>query len=408
MNFELPYTEQQEQFRSEVKNWIAENVPNDMRNTIDPEHFTEDMKQFWRGKHQELATKGWLYPTYPTEYGGGGLSGEHETILPEEFRVSRVPGNFTNTFVLPALLVWGTEEQKQKFLVPLLKSTVTAWQKFTEPSSGADLANYESKATRDGDDWRLTGQSVFVSGVGKEPEYLYGPMMTDPDAPRHRNLGFFMIPVRDASGNPTEGLEIRNQNLVNGADQHFIFMDDVRIASDHLIGGDHQGWQVTQTSLEQEHGGRGNAFPDDSMVDHLLTWMQNKHQTTDIQKQTAIDAYNDFRVDNILAKRTYWMYSNKMSIQHEGNVANVHNREYQCRNQIRVRDVMGPYAMLDSNDPRAPHQGEQEVRQRALVGMRHAGGSTNIAKVVLARRIGISRTQEKAAPTPSTATAGGS
>ena len=69
---------------------------------------------------------------------------------------------------------------------------------------------------------------------------------------------------------------------------------------------------------------------------------------------------------------------------------------------------MGPYAMLDANDPRAPHQGEQEVRQRALVGMRHAGGSTNIAKVVLARRIGISRTQEKAAPTPSTATVGGS
>ena len=66
MDFELPYTKEQENFRSEVKAWIAENVPADMRDPIDPEHFTEDMKQFWRGKHQDLAAKEWLYPTFPT------------------------------------------------------------------------------------------------------------------------------------------------------------------------------------------------------------------------------------------------------------------------------------------------------------------------------------------------------
>ena len=120
MDFELPYTEEQEKFRAEVKSWIADNVPDNMRDTIDPENFTEDMKQFWRGKHQDLAAKGWLYPTYPTEYGGGGLNGDHETILQEEFRHGRVPGNFTAPFVLPSLLEWGTEEQKQKFLLPLL------------------------------------------------------------------------------------------------------------------------------------------------------------------------------------------------------------------------------------------------------------------------------------------------
>jgi len=414
MDFSTPYTEEQQTFRGEVQTWIQANVPDDMREPIDPKDFTKEQYLFWREKHKELATKGWLYPTYPTEYGGGGLSSDHEQILEEEFRTARLPRQPNSDIVLATLLVWGTEKQKEMFLRPMLAAEYDSWQKFTEPSSGADLANYQSTATRDGDDWILNGQNVFVSGRPNTewglggPTYMWGPMMTDPEAPRHRNLGFFMIPVRDTSGNPTEGLTYYEQNLVNGNEQHFIFLDNVRVQSEHLIGGDHQGWQVAQTTLEGEHGGRGQAFPDDSMVNNLLMWMQDKKDTTDVEKQTTIDAYNEFRVDNLLLQRTYWMYSNKMSIQHEGNVSNVHNREFQCRNQIRVRDVMGPYAMLDSNDPRAPHQGEQEVRQRALVGMRHAGGSTNIARVVLARRIGISRTQERAAPTPSTATAGGS
>ena len=93
---------------------------------------------------------------------------------------------------------------------------------------------------------------------------------------------------------------------------------------------------------------------------------------------------------------------------YEGNVANVHNREHDMRNAIRVRDVMGMYCLLDGKEPDSPHAGAQEVNQRVKAGQRHAAGSTNIAKVILARRIGISRTQERAAPTPSTASSFGS
>ena len=113
-------------------------------------------------------------------------------------------------------------------------------------------------------------------------------------------------------------------------------------------------------------------------------------------------------MDDLLGKRTYWMYQSRMEMSHQGNVANVHNRQHDLRNAIRVRDVMGMYALLDTKEPGAPHGGAQEVNQRAMAGQRHAGGSTNIAKVILARRIGISRTRERAAPTPSTATSYGS
>lgn len=407
MDFTILYSQEQEEFRKEVRAWIENNVPENMRMPIDPRDFTDEQYLFWRERHQELAEKGWLYPTFPKEYGGGGLTGDYETILAEEWDHYRIPGNFTNVYVLPALLVWATEEQKQKFLVPLLTAKKTAWQKFTEPQSGADLANIQSRAIRDGDDWILTGRNVFISGRGS-PDWLFGPMMTDPDAPRHRNLGFFMIPC------PSPGLEIKEQNLLNGNDQHFIFLDDVRVPGDHLIGGDQQGWQVTNTSLEQEHGGRGRAFPTDLVVDNLTEYVRKTKKnggtlgSDPVLQQTTVDAYLEAHVDSLMAKRTYWMYQNRMEILYQGNVHNVHNRLYGLRNAIRVRDVMGMHALLDTKEPGVPHGGAQEVSQRAAAGQRHAAGSTNIAKVVLARRLGISRTQEHAAPTPSTATGHGS
>ena len=362
-----------------------------------------------------MAGKGWLYPTYPKEYGGGGLTPDHETILQEEFQRYRVSSASTGADVFAPLLVWATEEQKQKFLVPLLKAEKTSWQKFTEPQSGADLASYQGRAVREGDDWILTGQNVFISGWPRPrwnvrgPDYLWGPMLTDPDAPRHRNLGFFMIPV------PSPGLTIQEQNLVNGWLQHFIFMDGVRVSADHLIGGDHQGWQVTNTLLEQEHGGRGQAFPRDEVADNMVSYVREANSQGAIEgqdsvvQQIAMQASLEAQVDTLLQKRTYWMYQQRMPITWEGIVANVYKREHIWRNSHRVREIMGLYAQLGTKDHRAPFGGQPDAFQRNLAfGEDHAGGSLNIAKVIAARRVGISRTKERPAPTPATATKYGS
>ena len=407
MDFALPYTEEQERFRQEVRAWLAENVDEDMKEPIDPEmDFTDELGEYWREKYREIAAKGWLYPTFPTEYGGGGLTGDHETIIMEEFSSARIPSHVNNVLAIPAILVWGTEEQKQKFLPSIIKADQVCWQKFTEPHSGADLADYQSRAVRDGDDWLLTGSNVFIGAHG-ETDWLFGPMLTDPDAPRHRNLGFFMIPV------PSEGLQINEMDLLIGHRKRAIFLDNVRVSADHLIGGDHQGWQVANTSLEQEHGGRGSAFPRDKVVDNLMSYVQEtKHNggtlgSDPVVQQTAMDAVIESHVHGLFLKRTFWMYQNRMQTDYQGNVGNVYGRESSLRITARVREIMRMYALLGTKEQGAPHEGAQEVNQRGRAGQNHAGGSTNIAKVVLARRIGISRTQERAAPTPSTATSHG-
>ena len=391
----------------------SENVPEEMKDPQDGRDFTEEQWGFWREKHIEMAAMGWLFPTYPSEYGGGGLSGDHESILGEEFRDARVPWS-GSSLLFATLLVWGTEEQRQKFLVPLLKGEKTSWQKLTEPKGGADLANYESRAVRDGDDWLLTGQNVFISGRPRPgwqpagPDYLYGPMMTDADAPRHRNLGYFIIPV------PSEGLDVKEMALLPGHDQHAIFMDNVRVPGDHLIGGDTQGWQVMGAHLEQEHGGRGRAVPRDELVDDLVSYTKEARNemgtlgSDPVVQQMAMEAIIDAHRDDLLARRTYWMYQSRMEINFQGNMSNVHGRESSLRNARRIREIMGMNAFIDRKEPGVRNGGAQEVNQRTRAGQNHAGGSTNIAKVILSRRIGISRTQERAAPTPSTATAHGS
>jgi alkylation response protein AidB-like acyl-CoA dehydrogenase len=402
MNFGIAYTKEQEAFRKEVRAWLDANIPENMRTPIDyDKDFTPEMNTFWRKLHMELGHKGWLYPTYPKEYGGGGLTADHAAILDEEFERARVRSTGGSNLTANVLLVWATEEQKQKFLVPLLKGEKTEHMRMTEPHSGADLADYRSRAVKEGDEWVVNGENVFISAYGDE-DFLPGPLLTDPNAPRHRNLGYFVIP------NPTPGLLVKPMDLLVGHGQKQVYMTNVRLPADHLIGGETQGWQVHATHLEIEHGGGGRAGGKDKIVESLVEYARTKKadgQTVgadSVAAQVVADAVLEAHVYDLLGKKTYWMYQSRMPVQYEGNVADVHHRYGTLRNAVRVRDVAKMDALLGAHDERAPFGGRFEVDQRSCAGQHHAGGSSNIAKVILARRIGISRTKERAAPTPST------
>ncbi len=398
MDFDIHYTAEQEAFRKEVKDWIAKNVPEKWKSPINMDDRTPEFFKFWREKHKELGAKGWLYPTYPKQYGGGGLTGDHEAILQEEFNQARIPGHFTNGLIHGALMVWGTEEQKQKFLKPMLLGQQSGWQKYTEPQSGTDLANIQTTATKDGDEWVLNGSNQFITGV-ERPNWLYGPAKTDPEAPRHRNLGFFMIPF------PHPGVEIVNQAMVNNGLQHFVYLHDARIPADHLIGGERQGWQVVNTVLEVEHGGRGAIFPRDDETDAMLDYMKEQKAkdqspgTDPVLQQVAAAAYLDSHIYGLFQMRNYSMYMAGTEMTYEGPNGGLFNRDYSLRNVARDRDVLGMYCLMGSTDPHTVHNAILEVYQRTTFQRMHGAGSRNIAKVIVARRIGISRTQERAAAT---------
>ena len=402
---EVTRTEEMEEFRKEVGAWLKQNVPEEMKTPVEEEDRSEERYHFWRQKNKELGAKGWLYPTFPKQYGGGGLSGDHLAVLRDTFEDYRAPYAHRPSYLAGVLLVWGTEEQRQKFLVPLVKGEMVGFIKYTEPHSGSDLSSYESTAVKDGDTWVLNGSNAFPGGHEDETNAVYfGPMLTDKEAPRHRNLGFFIIPY------PTPGLTFKRMRLVHGEGQCFIYLGDVRVPADHLVGGDHQGWQVMGTALEQEHGGQGPSFHRDAPIDNILSYMQQhlkegKSPGGDpVLQQIAIEAYIESHVDTLFAMRVRSMYHARMEMQWEGPMGFLYNRMHGIRNVGRIRDVMGMDTLVGPHDPLAPQGGAQDAYQRSSFILQHGAGSLNISKVVLARRIGISRTREQAAPTPATAT----
>jgi alkylation response protein AidB-like acyl-CoA dehydrogenase len=312
----------------------------------------------------------------------------------------------TVDLIFGPLLVWAREDQREKFLPGILRGETITMQIFTEPHGGSDLANVKSTAVRDGDDWIINGQKTFCTGFIRYTKLLFGPMLTDPTSPRHRNLGFFLIP-RSAPG-----VTLIRLRLLNGIHQNTVILDNVRVPGDHLIGGDQQGWQVAQTLLEQEHGGAptqadGPASRDD--FGHLSEFVNSAKDSTNggqhslsadpLIHERFADVYIENQISTLWRLRNFSMYRSNEELSYHGSQSSAFSKESGLRQAERIRDVMGPYALLDHRDPFSPREGWAERRQRGSITALHPGGSTEVQKVIIARRLGLSRTQEQPAPT---------
>ncbi len=404
MDFEYHYSAEQQKFRQEVRAWLDANVDPSIkrRNGEEMEPKVWDWAYAFAKK---LGKKGWLHPSYPKEYGGGGMSSDLAVIIQEELEARDVPVVTGNTLDLPALFVWGNEAQKQKYLRGRLTGELVSYQNFTEPSAGSDLASLKTRAVKQGDEWVLTGEKVFVSGShGKgrprTPDFLFTVAVTDPNAPRHRNLGYFLVPT----GVP--GISLNPLELLNGREQNQVYMDGVRVPADGLIGGDTQGWQVANSTLEHEHGGRGEMPGRNKPMETFLREVKHTGVGKDAHLQhEAIEAYIDSEALRLIQVRNHWMYAAGQEMSYHGSQNSLWRKEGNIRMADKMREVLGLSSLLKYEDEKAPEDGDLEVFQRSSLVGAHPGGTIEVQRVIIARRIGVSRTKERAAPTPSTVAA---
>ena len=400
MDFEPTYTPEQEEFRQEVRGWLAENVSPDIAHPPDSINITEGQYQLRRGLGRKLGEKGWLWGTAPEEYGGGGLSLDHAVVIEEEVDSYglTVPPYYDSGGRLggASIMVWGTEEQKQTFLPPIFRGEVRTWQLLTEPEAGSDLANAKMSAERDGDDYVINGQKIYV-GSSLGCDYMWTITCTDNEAPRHQNLGWFMIPATlpGITIQPMELLISGGESGAGSGVKNTVFFDNVRVPAFNLIGGENEGWKVATTHLELEHG-TGGRIARNWLVDHLFEYCrENQRNGQPLTKDPdvrdkLIDIYVEAEIARLFNLRNYWMRHSKAEITYEGPQASYWRKMSGLRMSQSILDILGPSAL--TYDPQwGAADGHMEAHQRSAIVAIHPGGTADIQKLIMARRIGIGR-----------------
>ncbi|MBV1893898.1 MAG: acyl-CoA dehydrogenase family protein [Ilumatobacteraceae bacterium] len=239
-----------EPFRDEVRSWFGRHVPADWREQqagASPEQFAE----FHRWWGSVLREGGYFAPHWPERWGGGGYSLLEQVVIAEELARADAPRNVLYQVSLynagPSILHSGTEEQKQRFLPPIIDGTVWC-QGFSEPNAGSDLASLETRAVRDGEDYIVTGQKVWTS-MALEADWCILLARTDSNAPKRKGITFLLMDMH------SPGVEIRPIKQATGQFEFCeTFMSEVRVPVENRLGSENDGWGVTNSTLASERG----------------------------------------------------------------------------------------------------------------------------------------------------------
>ena len=362
-------------FRDELRGWLRDNPPEP-----EPEHDDEAAHYAWRRDYERrLAEGGWAGVHWPAEYGGRGATLTESAIFFEELGRSGapLPANILGTLLAgPTIMSWGTPEQKERYLAPILSADEIWCQGFSEPDAGSDLAALKTRAVPDGDDWVVTGQKVWTSGA----QYAKWCMLvarTDGEVAKHKGLTYFLLDMEQ------DAVQVRPLRQITGESEfNELFLEEARIPGDHVLGGVGNGWKVALTTLMNERAGlafflqvrlrqlldalfaeaAGRDLLDDPVVADRLGELHLKAEVlrlTAYRGLTAIEKYGQPGPEGSLTK---WMWS-------------------ETNQQLTqfAADLLGP-AALDAGDRWA----YELLRAR---GNTIEGGTTEILKNIVAERV---------------------
>jgi acyl-CoA dehydrogenase len=243
-------------FRLEVREWLQTNCPESMRSPYRSEadvcwggrgfEFQSEDQRLWL---ERMAERGWTAPTWPREYGGGGLGRADAKVLKEELaRIHARPAlmSFGISMLGPALLKFGTEEQRRQHLPPVVRGEIRWAQGYSEPNAGSDLASLQARCEDQGDHFLLNGSKVWTS-YGDLGDWMFCLVRTDAAASKHEGISFVLFDM------DTPGVSTRPIRLISGKSPFTeTLFEDVRVEKDQVIGGLNRGWTVAKYLLTHE------------------------------------------------------------------------------------------------------------------------------------------------------------
>jgi len=249
---DLNYSAEELAFRDEVRGWLQQNLPADLREKVESyEHLSKDDLMRW---HRILAKQGWVAPAWPKEWGGTGWNVVQRYLFEEELGYVGGPPliPFGLTMCAPVLLRFGTEAQKQRFLPRIYNGDDFWCQGYSEPGSGSDLASLKTKAIRDGDSYVVNGQKIWTT-LGHYADWIFCLVRTDPTVEkRQEGISFLLIDMK------TPGITVRPLILMDGAHEvNEVFFDDVKVPVENLVFEEGKGWTVAKYLLGYERMNTG-------------------------------------------------------------------------------------------------------------------------------------------------------
>jgi alkylation response protein AidB-like acyl-CoA dehydrogenase len=383
---DVDLTREDEAFRDELRSWLGEHLVGEFEaagGVGGPADDTAwELRLEWE---KELASARWLNVSWPTEYGGRGGTPRQELIFQIEHAAANAPywvGVQGRDLLGPTLLEFGTDEQKKRFL-PAIANVEEFWgQGFSEPDAGSDLANLKTRAVRDGDDWVITGQKIWMT-FGSHADWLYALCRTNPDAPRHRGISMVLVPVAQP------GVDIRPiRNIAGGLEFAEVFLDGARTPLDHVVGEIDGAWSVVMGALGNERAG-ATVLPFQASfkreMQNLVELARSKGRSSDpLLRQRLAHAWSGLRIMELNNDRLLTAVLRGQHPGPESSIGKLYWSMWHRNFGELMTDTLGPDALVRD------HDGSLHPMVRSFLNARAEtiyGGTVEVQRNILGERV---------------------
>ena len=391
---DFKFSPEDEQLRQEIRRFLERELPTDWNpggHYHSPEAYDWDLTFKIRKK---LAERGWLTMHWPKEYGGQDASPIRTAIFGEEMTYKQAPGKdeFGVRMLAPVLMMYGTEEQKQKYLLPISRGEGRWCQGYSEPGSGSDLASLQTRAVSDGDDYIINGSKIWTS-MAHGSENIFVLCRTDADAPKHKGISFILVDLQ------TPGITVRPIRNMAGT-HHFneVFFDNVRVPKENLVGEENQGWYVAVTLLDFERSSIVYSAHCRRLMDDLVGYVKETKENgkplsaNPRVRNALVDHYIEAQTARLMGYNVAWMQGQGLVPNKEASISKLFGSESVQRAAATGVEIMGLRGQLREGSKWAPLEGM--LAEVWMFGFSHTmgGGTSEIQRNVIATRgLGLPR-----------------
>ena len=377
-------------FRSEARAWLEVKLTGEFADArglgrMGLQHEGRERRAAWE---RALGEDGWTCVGWPVEHGGRGLSIAQQVIWNEEYVRADAPARINvmgEGLFGPTLIAYGTAEQKARFLPAICNGTELWCQGYSEPNAGSDLANVQTKAVRDGDEWVITGQKVWTS-YAQWADWCFVVCRTDPASSRHKGLSYLLVPMHQP------GIDVRPIKQITGTSEfNEVFFDGARTSADLVVGEVHDGWRVALATLAFERGVGllGDVVGFGRELDHVLELARKSGKAADpILRQRLADVWARLYILRLNTLRSLTGVDGPVAPP-EASIAKLFWGQWHRDLGELAMDLLGPEATLAGAefDPGAYSVGDL---QRTFLFSRADtiyGGSNEIQRNVIGERV---------------------